>query len=390
MQKIKELKSGYTTGSHAASALKAALLCLLSPDNLINSVKINLPELTQVEFKIDKVDKTDDYAKIQVTKTDNDDYDVTKGCKILCFAGYNLEKIIFSPNPTEHKPYHFEFNGVNLYIWAGKGLGCVTKTGLNPPVGYPAINSTPLRMMKEVFEEIVQDLQVKRETDINAVFEVIDGELIAFSTANPKVGVTGGISFLGKKGIVKPISSEKYIEALKSEINVASFNASKTAVFTVGNSSLKFAEVFYYLDKECFLETGNFIYDSLAIIKAFDFKKVVFIANIGKLTKIAQGKKNTNNKFGYIDFSLLRLWLKEKAFPEPITALAEEITTVGALEDFIKAEFPDYIEKFYDLITDKALETLKNWSFELNLKNMEIEVILTDGKILKSLRNVVI
>lgn len=390
MTSEKKLKSGYSTGSHASAALKAALLSLFSPDISVEKVKINLPDYNQLEFSINKVVKTFEYVIVSVIKSDNDDYDVTKGCNIICNATLIDKKELFVFNKTDHKPYHFEFNGINLYIWAGRGLGVVTKTGLNAKVGYPSINPIPLAMMQDIFQEAVELLQIPPKTTVNLVFEVVNGELIANNTANPKVGIIGGISFLGKKGIVKPISTDAYLESLKNEISVASFNPSKTIVFTIGNSSLKFAKYFYKLEKECFIETGNFVFDSLKIIQNYNFSKIIFVANIGKLTKIAQYKKNTNNKFGYINFTLLQSWLEKQTFPEIIITISNQMTTVGALEEFINVKYPKFLIKFHQLICEKALNTIKNWCEKLNLRNLAIEVLLTDGEILKYSSKIVI
>ncbi|MCK7484385.1 MAG: cobalt-precorrin-5B (C(1))-methyltransferase [Bacillus subtilis] len=117
------------------------------------------------------------------------------------------------------------------------------------------------------------------------------GEEIAKNTANQKVGVIGGISFLGQKGIVKPVSSESYLDSIKAQIAVGANNEAKTIVFTMGNTSLKIAQEYYSLDSECFIEIGNFIFDSIASLQDFQLDKMSIVANIGKLSKIGQGKK---------------------------------------------------------------------------------------------------
>lgn len=355
----KILKTGYSTGSHATSALMAALTLLAGCEHEIHDVEITLPDDKTAILPVKMCIKNDDYVRVDVIKGDNDDIDVTKGCKIICYAGINPDRIPYNPHPIEHKPYHIN----KLFIYAGKGLGVVTKEGLKPPVGYPAINPATLDMMKNNVKEIDLDF------DVYVIFEVEDGKEIAKNTANLKAGVVGGISFLGKKGIVKPISTDAYLESIEAEINVAINHPSKTIVLTMGNDCLESAKAVYGLDPECYIEIGNFVYDTLALLKDKGFSKVVISANIGKLTKIAQGKKNTNNRYGGIDFYIIKSWLG-------IDELPCSITTVGAVEE----KFPHLKESLYQKITYNALEVLKNWLKRLNIEDIRVEILFRGAK----------
>ncbi|OGI18686.1 MAG: hypothetical protein A2255_02355 [Candidatus Melainabacteria bacterium RIFOXYA2_FULL_32_9] len=378
METKKILKSGYTTGSHATSALKAALFSLLTGKTDFKTISINLPEGDDVELDIGNIKKTDNYVLVSVVKSDNDDVDVTKGCKIICWAGYNLEEIPYLKQEISHQPHNLQLESGQLLIWAGKGLGIVTKKGLDAPVGFPAINPVPLGMMKESADQVFKELNIKDNKEIFIVFEVENGEEIAKNTANAKAGILGGLSFIGKKGVVKPISSEAYLDSLAAEINVAAQNGIKNIIFTMGNSSLKFAEN-NYQPEEYIVEIGNFVFDSLKLLAEQEFNKVTIVTNIGKLTKIAQGKKNTNNRYGDIDFNLVRCWLEKEEFPAIITSICDDITIIGSLEKTIIAEYSEYSDKFYQIIINNALDELKNWAIELNLNNIQIEIILTDG-----------
>lgn len=352
----KTLKTGYSTGSHATSALKAAIVILLKNDFNIKNIEIILPDNKRVLLDIDKAVNAEDYVRVEVIKSDNDDIDVTKGCRIICYAGFEPDKIPYNKHSIEHKPYQTD----NVFIYAGKGLGIVTKEGLKPPVGYPAINPATLQMMADN----IRTLEIN--TPVYVFFEVENGEEIAKNTANLKAGVVGGISFLGKKGIVKPISTDAYLESLEAEINVAAKNIAKTIVFTMGNECLEHAKKVYGLDSECYVEIGNFVYDSLALIKGKGFSKLVISANIGKLTKIAQGKKNTNSRYGGVDFEILKSWLE-------IDALPEDITTVSGLEI--------YYPNLYEKVSSNALNVLINWMRELNISGAGLEILLRENVI---------
>ncbi len=214
---------------------------------------------------------------------DNDDLDVTKGCEIVAKVSNNLEDLKLNPIP--HNPYMLG----NLKLYAGEGVGVVTKDGLKPPKGYPAINPTPLEAMREVAKGIKEPLF--------ATISVTNGEKIAKQTANAKVGVLGGISILGSSGFVKPISNEAYLDSIKAEVEFIRANGYKKVVFTLGSSSLKEALKHYLAEQ--IVEVGNFIYDGLSLAKDLD---IVLYIGIAKALKIAQGFKNTHNRFGSIDF----------------------------------------------------------------------------------------
>jgi len=380
LKTAKILKSGYTTGSHATSALKAALFALFTGNTEFNSVSINLPEGDDVEFDIENIEKSENYVQVSVIKSDNDDIDVTKGCKIICHAGY--KDISYLKQEIDHQPHCLQLDIGRLFIYAGKGHGIVTKKGLDAPVGFSAINPVPLTMMREAANQVFKELNIK-EKEIFIVFEVENGEEIAKNTANAKAGILGGISFIGKTGIVKPISVDAYLDSLAAEINVAGQNGIKNIVFTMGNSSLKLAQNNYKPENDYIVEIGNFVFDSLKLLAGHGFNRVVIVTNTGKLTKIAQEKKNTNNRYGDIDFNMVKSWLENGDFPNVITEICDDITIIGSLEKTIIAEYPEYLDKFYQIIINNALIELKKWADELALRDLLIEIILTDGEKVK-------
>ena len=229
-------------------------------------------------------------------KMDNDDLDVTKGVKIT--VTISEEKSTLPLNQTPQKPYTFG----RAKLFAGEGVGVVTKDGLKPPKGYPAINPTPLKEMKRCYELLGDG----REIFISVSIE--NGEEIAKQTANAKVGVVGGLSILGSSGFVKPVSNEAFLRSIEVEIKVAIADGFERVVLTLGNSSLKMAEAKFHQTQ--IVEIGNFIYDSLSLAQALGVKKVTLIVGIAKALKIAQGFKNTHNRFGSIDFKALEKLLQ--------------------------------------------------------------------------------
>ena len=359
-----KLRSGYTTGTHATAVLVACLHEYFE-EKIFTHLEVQLPQ--QKLAPIEVIHKEKYY--FSTIKGENDDMDVTKGAEISCKL-------------QTHKPQKLkaqtasllEFETLKISLWAGDGVGVVTKKGLKIAPNYPAINPIPLEMMRENSLEILK----QKSGELHAIFSVVDGEAIAKETANEKVGVLGGISILGTRGIVKPVSSEAYIDSIATEIAVAAAFDASVIVFTLGNSALDFAKEQY--DETNIVEIGNFVYDSLEQLQKHHFKKMIFITSVAKMCKVAQGSKNTHNRFGGIDFKEVKKWLKEE---QGITLQEEFVTLKGVLEAVEEKE------PFVKLVSKKALKQLLNWSETLSLKCESMEVVTLPYKIkIKEFTNV--
>jgi len=315
----KVLKKGYTTGVHTSFAFKSALQTFLVTKKLSISKTI---------------------------KMDNDDLDVTKGCEIVVSISSNLHELKL--NSIQHKPYILISNGTTLEIYAGIGVGIVTKDGLKPPKNHPAINPKPLSVLNELYSEF-NTTNLK----LYCTVSVTDGEEIAKQTANSKVGVLQGISILGTTGFVKPISATAYIDSIEQELNFASSNGYDSIIFTLGNTAYAKAKE---LNKTCYIiEIGNFIYDGINLAVQKEFKHIELWLGIGKLVKIAQGFKNTHNRFGGIDFNIVQNW---------VIIDIKECLTVKRVRELLG----DDSVKFDTIAELKAKEQLNQWF------NRDIEV----------------
>ncbi len=311
---MSDLRKGYTTGVHALFAFKLAMDCYIS---------------------------TKRFSQATSKKMENDDLDVTKGCEIVVSISDKKENLEL--NPLSHKPYDIE---EKLFLYAGKGVGVATKDGLKPPKGYPAINPTPLKAIKE----IVKRFEI--EKTLYASISVVDGEKIAKQTANEKVGVLGGISILGSSGFVKPISSEAYIKSVEVELEVIKRSEYKKVVFTIGNSSLNEALKSY--KKEQIVEIGNFVYDGLSLAFKKGLEVKIFLG-VGKAVKIAQGFKNTHNRFGSINFNTIEKWIGMKL---------DGVVTVKRVCQMVDER------EFYKLVENR----LKRRVFEWFKKEIEVAI----------------
>ncbi|HHY21806.1 MAG TPA: cobalt-precorrin-5B (C(1))-methyltransferase, partial [Bacilli bacterium] len=194
----KELRHGYTTGSNATAATKAALLSLIFQE-AISKVDIRLPIGDVVSFSMDKITFDATSATAEVIKDAGDDPDATHKARIIATVSWS------------------DVPGVHLD--GGVGVGRVTKAGLPVPVGEAAINPVPRKMMLGTASEVLAKHDIKKGIDV--VISVPDGEEIAKKTLNSRLGIIGGISILGTRGTVVPFSTAAFRASIVQAIKVA-------------------------------------------------------------------------------------------------------------------------------------------------------------------------
>lgn len=263
------LKIGLTTGACATAATKAALISLLT-DEFPEEVMFSLPDGEVLTIPILEVSKVSEGSKVSglatVVKEQNDDYDVTKGCRITAKVRLrDDERIVFLQ---------------------GNGVGRVTLPGLGTPVGEPAINPTPRKMISDEIRSLTS-------SGVDIEISVEDGEALWHKTFNHKVGVIGGISIIGTSGIVSPLSNEVFVESIGRELRVARAIGCTAIGFASGKkgeNALKAMEpdlrVVHY---------GNFIGEALKKARKEGFQRVVLGIMIGKAVKLADGHLDTHS-----------------------------------------------------------------------------------------------
>jgi cobalt-precorrin-5B (C1)-methyltransferase len=197
-----DLKTGYTSGSCATAAVKAALTALLSGIP-VEDITISLPNDEPVTINIVRtVFEPNGSVTCTVLKDAGDDPDVTNGAEICANIAIN----------STHGGIRF---------LQGIGVGKVTLPGLGLEIGDPAINATPRKMIERETQETLEKLSDDLHTGIDITISVPRGEEIAKRTFNPKLGIVGGISIIGTSGIVKPYSNEAFIHSIRREAQVA-------------------------------------------------------------------------------------------------------------------------------------------------------------------------
>lgn len=270
----KKLRLGYTTGSCAAAAAKAAAILLLS-GKAPNQISLLTPKGIRLDLPVLEAKWEDSKASCAIRKDSGDDPDVTH--ESLIFAEVSL---------TE----------TGLEIDGGFGVGRVTKPGLDQPVGAAAINSTPRAMIAEAVQEVCRLLDYNGGMKI--IISVPEGERLAKKTFNPRLGIVGGISILGTTGIVEPMSEEALVETIRTELKVRRAAGKDYVLLTPGNYGSDYIRDGLGIDPDTAVQTSNFIGDSLEICKELGFKGAVLVGHIGKLVKIGGGMLNTHSKYG--------------------------------------------------------------------------------------------
>lgn len=275
----KKLRSGYTTGSCAAAAAKAALMMLLTGED-INNVSIVTPKGPVYNAEIVNIIKSSDNREVtcSVIKDGGDDPDVTTGAYI---------------NVTVRKS-----DKEGIFIDGGEGVGRVTKPGLDQPIGAAAINSVPRKMIRENLEEVLRDVRNCGQKGLEVIVSVTGGEEIAAKTFNPMLGIVGGISILGTTGIVEPMSDSAIVETIRTHVRVKKAEGKEILLAAPGNYGITFLSERYMLEDGNAVMTSNFVYDAVRIALEEGFKKMLFVGHIGKLVKVAGGIKNTHSRYG--------------------------------------------------------------------------------------------
>ena len=270
-QNGKRLRCGYTTGTCAAAATKASVRALLS--GRVDSVEtMSVPKGVTIDVPIKSVVVDNGFAVSTVVKDGGDDIDATHGMEII-----SQVRLIES----------------GVIIDGGKGIGRVTKKGLDQPPGDAAINSTPRRMIQEVLAQAFDEFGYDGGAEV--IISAPEGEKVALKTFNSNLGIIGGISVLGTSGIVEPMSESAIIASIKKEMDVRFAEGYKVMAVVPGNYGVKHSESIPCVDPEKVVKCSNYIGDMLdhAVNIGAD---IILIGNIGKLVKLAGGIMNTHSK----------------------------------------------------------------------------------------------
>ena len=274
------MRYGFTTGSCAAAAAKAAAYMLLSGRQK-NTITIETPKGIPYTAEILEITRGEKAVQCAVRKDGGDDPDITSGA--LIYAEVSL---------TEHT--RTQATDTRIHIDGGIGVGRVTKPGLDQPVGNAAINHVPREMIaKEVLE--VCDL-MDYKGNLQVIISVPEGEAIAKQTFNPRLGIVGGISILGTSGIVEPMSNQALLDTIRVELNQRRAEGFDYIAVAPGNYGLDFMKKAYGYDLDKSVKCSNFIGVTIDMAVECGFTRMLLTGHIGKLIKVAGGIMNTHSK----------------------------------------------------------------------------------------------
>ena len=270
----KMLRCGYTTGTCAALAALGASKFALS-GRVPETVSVMTGKGILVETEIEDSGSEGGRYWCAVKKDAGDDIDATNG--ILIFASVKLK----------------DEEGIS--IDGGEGVGRVTKPGLDQPVGNAAINSVPRRMITEAVQSALDEAGFEGGAEV--IISIPQGKEIASKTFNPVLGVEGGISVIGTNGIVEPMSEQALIDTIEVEMKQKR-EYTDEIIITPGNygeTYLKGSD----LNKVDIpvLKFSNFLGDTLDMAASMGFKKILLVAHIGKMVKVAGAVMNTHSRW---------------------------------------------------------------------------------------------
>ena len=324
----KEMRCGYTTGSCAAAAAKAAAQMLLS-GRRIDAVELDTPKGIRLHLETREVELTPDYAVCAIQKDSGDDPDDTNG--ILIYA--RVERT----DAPEH------------VLEGGVGVGRVTKPGLACAVGGPAINPVPRKMILQSLTDAAA--QFGYSGSLKVTISAPAGVEIAPKTFNPRLGIVGGISILGTSGIVEPMSDTALIETMYAEINVQAEKGNKDLLVFFGNYGEDFTRDNLMVDIDNAVTCSNFVGELLDYAVYKGFESLLLIGHSGKLVKLAQGVMNTHSKYADCRTELFAL---QALFNGASLETGKKIYTALTTDEVIKIlKAENLFDKVMPAVTEK-------------------------------------
>lgn len=354
------LRTGFTTGTAAAAAAKAAALHLLT-GAAPRRVDVPLPVGGRLDISILESGLKNETAESAVKKDGGDDPDVTHGAVIRASVSFR--------------------NGTEILLSGGSGVGVVTRPGLPVPVGQHAINPAPRAQILLALDEARSEAG-KSAAGLAVEIRVDDGEKLAARTFNPRLGIVGGISILGTRGTVKPFSHWAYQATIRQCLDVLLACGLSPCLTTGGRSErfLRLAEP--GIAETACVQVADFFSFSMREAGKRGFSHVLWGIFFGKLVKHAQGYRYTHARDSNLDLRALAAWCAQCGFDEAACArVAGANTARQVLEDL--AGYPQ-APGLYALLANRARVFARKFSGT----DMRVDYLLFDfsGRVLHDTR----
>jgi cobalt-precorrin-5B (C1)-methyltransferase len=282
-RQAKPLRRGWTTGTCAAAAAKAAFAALIAGE-FPDPVEVTLPRGGRPSFALALTRKNQNSATAGVIKDAGDDPDVTHGALILATVRVGA-------------------TGAGVTFRAGEGVGTVTRPGLPLPPGEPAINPVPRRMIAAGIAEIAAAAGCAADAEVEIA--IPGGEQLAAKTLNGRLGIVGGLSILGTTGIVVPYSCSAWIASIHQGIDVARAAGFTHIAAATGANSEAAVRKLYDLPDVALIDMGDFVGGMLKYLRRHPVPRLTIAGGVAKMTKLAQGFLDLHSKRGAVDLEKL-------------------------------------------------------------------------------------
>ena len=333
----KELAKGFTTGTCAQAATKAAMQMLFTGEK-VEYVQVELPQGEKLQLDIMDIQRgykngqerdgkrvagneasnleyTDRELPVMVScavkKNSGDDPDITNG--VLVYSKVRIS------------------DTGKICIDGGNGVGRVTKPGLDQPVGEAAINCVPRQMIRKEVEEACEEVGYTGGIDVE--ISIPEGVRLAKETFNPRLGIEGGLSILGTTGIVNPMSEQALIDTIEVEMKVCLAEKYRYLIVAPGNYGLDFLKEQYSIEENDVVKCSNYIGQTIDMAVEQDCKGVLLVGHIGKLIKVSGGIMNTHSRWADCRMDLFATAaLRAGIAGEKAVEFLDCVTTDDALE----------------------------------------------------------
>ena len=346
------MRKGFTTGSCAAAAAKAAAIMLFNGSEKKN-ISIETPGGITYTTEILDISRDRQSVSCAVRKDGGDDPDVTDGALVY---------VRVSIKDTDER------GGCSVEIDGGEGVGRVTRPGLDQPVGNAAINHVPREMIEKEVREVAALADFSGM--LSVVISVPGGEEIAKKTYNPRLGIVGGISIIGTTGIVEPMSTQAILDTIKVELRQRKAMGFDYAAVAPGNYGREYMLSAWGYDIDRSIKCSNYIGAAIDMAAELGFKRLLLTGHIGKLIKVSGGIMNTHSKEGDCRMELMAAAaLKEGADTETLLAVLDCAVTEEAI---------GYLEKagIRDRVMDRIMSRIMYYLEKRADGRMEIDCVM--------------
>lgn len=337
-----KLRCGYTTGSCATAAAKAAAIILLTEEP-VEEIKIETPAGIDLDLWVNNIEISRDYVSCSITKDGGDDADSTDGMEI--YAKVSLR----------------EDSEIN--ITGGQGIGVITKKGIYGEIGDYAINPVPRKMIKKELRKLSSD------QGFNVEIFAPEGLERSKRTYNKNIGIEGGISIIGTTGIVNPMSEDAFIKTIYLEIKsiAENYGVEGTLVLTPGNYGVDFAKNKLKLDHS--VKISNFVGKSLKYAYKLGFRKFYLIGHVGKFSKLSLGVFNTHNEVADLRLEAFAYYMAmEGVGRDKLMEIMDFLSAEEAVEYLIENSLARIINKMEKGSEERIAKYLKDDNIEVKVQ----------------------